>query len=65
MLLLVAYASWKYTLKTIAYVSLGLIVLLVRRRNRKKTRRELDRGTERLMAQTPKDERGKYPWEKD
>jgi len=46
------------------YVVVGIIVLVFRRINRKKTRKRLDERTKRMMKNTKTDENGKYPWEK-
>lgn len=58
------FFSLKYMLRTGAYVALGGLVLLIRHHNRKKRRAELERGTRKMMRETPKDENGKYPWER-
>ena len=64
MVLMTIYGTWKYAIKTVAYVAIGVVVLIVRHHNRKKTRKELDAGTRKMMRQTPRDADGKYPWEK-
>ncbi|MFD1455915.1 hypothetical protein ACFQ44_09585 [Levilactobacillus lanxiensis] len=46
------------------YVVVGIVVLVVRRINRKKTRKRLDERTKHMMKNTKTDENGKYPWEK-
>lgn len=46
------------------YVIVGILVLVVRRKNKKKTRKRLDERTKRMMEKTKTDENGKYPWEK-
>ncbi|RRK09261.1 hypothetical protein D1831_13680 [Lactiplantibacillus garii] len=63
MLIMSVYGTWKYALKTVLYVAIGGTALIIRHHNRKKTRRELDKGTEKMMRNTPKDANGKYPWE--
>ncbi|MDN6355958.1 MAG: hypothetical protein L0J81_07930 [Lactiplantibacillus plantarum] len=50
--------------RMIVYCGIGGLVLIVRHHNRKKRRNEMDEGTKRIMRNTPKDENGKYPWEK-
>ncbi|ETY73972.1 hypothetical protein [Lactiplantibacillus fabifermentans] len=64
MLLLTIYGSLKMAIRLVIYLVLGGLVIFMRYRHRKKTRKRIDKGTERLMAKTPKDENGKYPWEK-
>ncbi|MCT4457877.1 hypothetical protein EFP00_10750 [Lactiplantibacillus paraplantarum] len=57
------YSSLKLGMRLIIYIILGGLVLFIRHRNRKKSRREMDEETKKLMARTKKDENGKYPWE--
>ncbi|WP_318765972.1 hypothetical protein [Lactiplantibacillus carotarum] len=64
MVILAAYGTIKMAIRLFAYIVLGGLVLWLRRRNRHKTRHELDEGTKKMMRQTPKDENGKYPWER-
>ncbi|WP_047999364.1 hypothetical protein [Lactiplantibacillus herbarum] len=58
------YYSLKMGIRLVIYIVLGGLVLYIRHRNRKKTRKEMDEGTKKMMRNTPKDENGKYPWEK-
>ncbi|BDZ31447.1 hypothetical protein RA086_09535 [Lactiplantibacillus sp. WILCCON 0030] len=64
LMLMTIYGSIKTATRLVIYIFLGGLVLFVRHRNRKKSRREMDKDTERLMKRTKKDENGKYPWEK-
>lgn len=57
------YGSLKLAMRLVIYTVLGGLVLYVRHRNRKKSRREMDKETEKFVAKTKKDSRGKYPWE--
>lgn len=45
------------------YIVLGIVVLVVRHHNKKKTRKRMDEKTEYMMKHTKKDANGKYPWE--
>lgn len=58
------YSSLKISIRLVSFIILGSLVLFIRHRNRKKSRREMDEETKKLMARTKKDENGKYPWEK-
>ncbi|BDZ29880.1 hypothetical protein RA086_01695 [Lactiplantibacillus sp. WILCCON 0030] len=57
------YASLKLAMRLVIYTVLGGLVIIVRHHNRKKSRREMDKDTEKFVAKTKKDSRGKYPWE--
>ncbi|MFC6206077.1 MULTISPECIES: hypothetical protein [Levilactobacillus] len=58
-----AYKKVQFFVRMSIYVVLGVAVLFVRFRNKKKTRKRLDKRTERMMKHTPKNADGKYPWE--
>lgn len=58
------YSAIKMGMRLIIYIVLGGLVIYMRHRNRKKTRKEMDEATKKMMRNTPKDENGKYPWEK-
>jgi len=58
------YSTIKTFIRLFIYLVLGSLVIYIRHRNRKKTRKEMDEDTKRMMRNTPKDENGKYPWEK-
>lgn len=58
-----AYKSVQMFLRLSIYIVLGIVVLVVRRHNKKKTRKRMDRQTEYMMKHTRKDKNGKYPWE--
>ena len=58
------YSSLKLGIRLVVYIVLGGLVLYIRHRNRKKSQREMDEETKKLMARTKRDENGKYPWEK-
>ncbi|MFB9769358.1 hypothetical protein [Lactiplantibacillus modestisalitolerans] len=64
MVVLSAYGTLKMAIRLGAYLLLGGLVLWIRHRNRHRTKHELDEGTRKMMRATPKDENGKYPWEK-
>ncbi|MFD1421797.1 hypothetical protein [Lactiplantibacillus songbeiensis] len=63
LVLLSIYGTVKMATRLGIYLILGTLVVVIRLRNRKKSRKEMDKDTERLMRKTPKDANGKYPWE--
>ncbi|NLR09345.1 MULTISPECIES: hypothetical protein [Lactobacillaceae] len=58
-----AYKSVQMFLRLSIYIVLGIVVLIVRWHNKKKTRKRMDKQTEYMMKHTRKDKDGKYPWE--
>ncbi|MCH5463904.1 hypothetical protein [Levilactobacillus tujiorum] len=58
-----AYKKVQMFLRMLIYIVLGIVVLVVRHRNKKKTRKRMDERTEYMMKHTKKDKDGKYPWE--
>lgn len=63
LMLTTIYGSLKLAMRLVIYTVLGGLVIAVRHHNRKKSQREMDEETKKLMAKTKKDENGKYPWE--
>ncbi|KRM12020.1 hypothetical protein ABTQ33_01050 [Paucilactobacillus suebicus] len=51
-------------MRLVIYVVIGTAVLVVRHRHRKRNEKRMDRRTKKMMKNTPRDENGKYPWEK-
>ncbi|MGA3416275.1 hypothetical protein ACA609_12230 [Lactiplantibacillus plantarum] len=64
LMIMTIYGTVKMFTRMIVYCGIGGLVLIVRHHNRKKRRNEMDEGTKWIMRNTPKDENGKYPWEK-
>lgn len=64
LMIMTIYGTVKMFTRMIVYCGIGGIVLIIRHHNRKKRRQEMDEGTKKIMRETPKDENGKYPWEK-
>lgn len=58
-----AYKKVQMFIRMLIYIVLGIVVLVVRHRNKKKTRKRMDKRTEYMMKHTKKDKDGKYPWE--
>lgn len=58
-----AYKKVQMFIRMSIYIVLGIVVLVVRHRNKKKTRKRMDERTEYMMKHTKKDKNGKYPWE--
>jgi len=63
LIIMTIYASLKTAMRLVIYLVLGGLVMIVRHRNRKKSRREMDEQTKKFVAKTKTDENGKYPWE--
>lgn len=58
-----AYKRVQFTIRMLIYVVVGILVLVFRWRNKKKTRKRMDDRTEKMMRETKKNKDGKYPWE--
>ncbi|WP_407885835.1 hypothetical protein [Levilactobacillus sp. N40-8-2] len=58
-----AYKKIQMFIRMSIYIVLGIVVLVVRHYNKKKTRKRMDEKTEYMMKHTKKDKNGKYPWE--
>jgi len=58
-----AYKKVQMFIRMSIYIVLGIVVLVVRHHNKKKTRKRMDEKTAYMMKHTKKDANGKYPWE--
>ncbi|MCH4123094.1 MAG: hypothetical protein LKH74_02425 [Levilactobacillus sp.] len=58
-----AYKKIQFAIRMLIYVVVGVLVLVVRWRNKEKTRKRMDERTKKMMRETKKDKNGKYPWE--
>ncbi|GEO68607.1 hypothetical protein [Levilactobacillus acidifarinae] len=59
----ISYKRIQFFIRMLLFVVLGVLVLVIRARNKKKTRKRMDERTAYMMKHTKRDKNGKYPWE--